>query len=557
MPDAGPPGRVRSLVSRFAAMAAARPGFALAAATALLLVPGLGTVEVAKREEARIGQVAREMAWSGDLLLPRLQGEPRLTKPPVPYWLAWLSFQATGRATPFTLRLPFALCGALLVLATYRFSREVHGPLAGALAGFFLLSMAFYFKMERRATIDGLLALAVVLAVWTFHRGWARGRRDPLSRAAFFAALALGILVKGPVVLVFVLPAAIACVLAAPSRAPAAVADLAWGIPLFFALALPWYAYLAAEAEGSGVFEAEILTRIGLQDPEEGRIVGTHSEPFWHYLPRLPELLAPWIVFLPLAVWAAKDRRAWSYLAWIAVPVLVLSCFAGKKTYYLFPLVPAYASLLALGIARLAEAPAWVRKLARWTSWVVAAAVVAAGLALPFLRFVPFRKNALLDASLPGLVFVALALAATGWFYVRGLLAGRLVPLFPAVAAAILCLVVFRVWFEPLEDDRESASALARAVHSISGDGPILAYHYHVQPATLFYLPRPVENVVTHDRLRSYVGCSPRAYCLIDPGRIQELPPDVRSSCRVVLDASAVPRVTSDERQVVLLELPE
>ncbi len=59
-------------------------------------------------DESRYAQIALEMVNSGDYLVPRLQGEPYLDKPPLLYWATAASFNLFGQselaAHPFRLR---------------------------------------------------------------------------------------------------------------------------------------------------------------------------------------------------------------------------------------------------------------------------------------------------------------------------------------------------------------------------------------------------------------------------------------------------------------------
>ena len=59
---------------------------ALAAAAALLFLPGLGGRDLWNPDEARYAVVAREMLERGDLFVPHLNGEVYTQKPPLLFW---------------------------------------------------------------------------------------------------------------------------------------------------------------------------------------------------------------------------------------------------------------------------------------------------------------------------------------------------------------------------------------------------------------------------------------------------------------------------------------
>ena len=62
---------------------------------ALLLYPTL-SFHLLEPDEGRYAQIPREMLARGDWVVPHLQGEPYLDKPPLIYWLVMLSYPAFG-----------------------------------------------------------------------------------------------------------------------------------------------------------------------------------------------------------------------------------------------------------------------------------------------------------------------------------------------------------------------------------------------------------------------------------------------------------------------------
>lgn len=76
------------------------------------LLIGLGERPLYKIQEVRIAETAREMVASGDWLVPRYNGELRLQKPPLPYWLTAASYRLFG-VNEIATRLPAVLFGLL------------------------------------------------------------------------------------------------------------------------------------------------------------------------------------------------------------------------------------------------------------------------------------------------------------------------------------------------------------------------------------------------------------------------------------------------------------
>ena len=79
----------------------------------LLFLVGLEYRHLWGSDEPRVAGIAAEMGRSGDLVVPRLNGEPFLEKPPLYFWAVSTTFNLLGENT-YTARLPSALaaiCG--------------------------------------------------------------------------------------------------------------------------------------------------------------------------------------------------------------------------------------------------------------------------------------------------------------------------------------------------------------------------------------------------------------------------------------------------------------
>src|SRR5262245_52160463 len=104
-------------------------------ATLPLLLLMLGTPPVQRTQEARVMETAREMLGKPlhDWMVPRLNGEVRLKKPPLAYWMSAAGFNALG-VSEFAGRLPTVLLGWLTLAVVYATGRWVFGSIAGIFA---------------------------------------------------------------------------------------------------------------------------------------------------------------------------------------------------------------------------------------------------------------------------------------------------------------------------------------------------------------------------------------------------------------------------------------
>src|SRR6267378_3150730 len=184
----------------------------------LLFLPGFFNIPPIDRDEARFAQATKQMVESGDFVDIRFQDDVRYKKPVGVYWL-----QAAVVETASALGLPRApvrvwlyrvpsLIGAIgAVLLTYWNALAFVTRRGAILAALILCSSVLLGAEARLAKTDAMLLLSVVAAMGAMARvylSWQRGE-DPAHPpwswpAIFWTALAGGILLKGPLILMFV-----------------------------------------------------------------------------------------------------------------------------------------------------------------------------------------------------------------------------------------------------------------------------------------------------------------------------------------------------------------
>ena len=153
------PRQPRHRHARPAALAARRA----AAAGRVLLYPTLG-FHLLEPDEGRYAQIPKEMLDAASWVVPTLQGEPYLDKPPLMYWLVALSYRAFG-VTPEAARLVPAVCVHLTILAVYLIGRRSIGERAAFWAALLLRVAPGFVGVARLLLLDGLLTLCVTVSV--------------------------------------------------------------------------------------------------------------------------------------------------------------------------------------------------------------------------------------------------------------------------------------------------------------------------------------------------------------------------------------------------------
>lgn len=332
-------------------------------------------------DETRYLSVAWEMWVRHDLLLPWLNGEPYSHKPPLLFWLIHLAWSVAGvEAWPARSIAPLLSLSALLLVRRLGAALWPEGgPDVGVGAAWLTFASLFWLLFLPLVQFDLLVVNAALLA-WL---GLVAAPARPLPGWSLTGlAVGLGVLAKGPVILVFVLPPLLLGPLwlePGGVRLPRWYAGGLFAVAFGAAIALGW-AIPAAEA-GGAAYRAAIFW-----GQSAGRVVDAfaHRAPWWSYVWMLPVLMLPWLGWPRL--WRAAPpapvgaRRGDRFLWCVLVPaVAIFSAISGKQVKYALPLLP----LLALWVARrITVAPAPVALSDRL---FLAATPLAAAVLIPVL----------------------------------------------------------------------------------------------------------------------------------------------------------------------------
>src|SRR5437588_10609196 len=184
-------------------------------------LPGFFNIPPVDRDEARFAQATKQMIESGDYVDIRFQAEVRYKKPVGIYWLQAAAVRAAealgvpqAHTTIWLYRLP-SLVGALAaVLLTYWTALAFVSRRNACLAAL-MLAVSIMLGIEARlAKTDAVLLATVVSAMGVMARAYLR--RDAatapgwLLPGVFWTALAAGVLVKGPLIVMVLALAAMA-----------------------------------------------------------------------------------------------------------------------------------------------------------------------------------------------------------------------------------------------------------------------------------------------------------------------------------------------------------
>jgi len=345
------------------------------------LLPFIGQTRDLSSREIRHAEIAREMAVSGDFLVPTLLGRPYCDKPPVLHAAAALLYRVAGEPSMALARLPSVVAAILGALALYGIGLALADRRVALFAALAVLGLQGFSHMARVARPDMIFVLGFLVAclglAWAMRRvGQASGLPGGDRASGTLAPLGLcvlggvgcglAILAKGPLGLVFpVLFGVLAPIRRDGLRRPG-VAE--WAVFATAALAVPLLWAVPVYLRDGGAY----LHRVIFQ-PDLNVEVDTGSHPFWWYLKVLPGGWLPLTLTLPWVVMDAR-RRGWTPALRVAVVMfVVLCCIPKKRLHYLLPLYP----LLALATVEAVMRHVEQRSLLRMAQALVAASLAA------------------------------------------------------------------------------------------------------------------------------------------------------------------------------------
>ncbi|HEV2118176.1 MAG TPA: glycosyltransferase family 39 protein [Terriglobales bacterium] len=310
-------------------------------------------------------EAAREMLARGDYITLHVNGIRYLEKAPLPYWLVAGSYRLFG-INEFAARLPTTLAVLLLAWLGLAWGRRAFGERAGNYAGLFVLTCAGVYLFTRIFIPDVLLSLLIAASLYflltALELPGGAGRWY-----AGYACVALAVLTKGLVALVFVsMPAVIYLAITGEWRRWREF-HLLSGLALFFAIAAPWHILAGLRNHGFFWFyfvNEHFLRFLGERYPKDYNKLpaalywSLHLVwlfPWSFYLPSLVRSVIRDVKQRPAGVAEARARFAarTRLLCWIwAGLVLVFFALSTNQEYYTFPAYLPLLLLLADAVAR-------------------------------------------------------------------------------------------------------------------------------------------------------------------------------------------------------------
>ena len=182
----------------------------------LVMVSALASRPLMPVDETRYLAVAWDMWREGNFLVPHLNGEPYNHKPPLLFWLIHLGWAAFG-VNEWWPRLVAPLFGLGSLFLTARLARELwpEASAAARMAPLVLFGGLFWALFTTLTMFDMILAFCTLLSLIGMVRAWRASGPGGDQGGEWFGfglmglGIGLGVLAKGPAILVHVLPVAL------------------------------------------------------------------------------------------------------------------------------------------------------------------------------------------------------------------------------------------------------------------------------------------------------------------------------------------------------------
>jgi 4-amino-4-deoxy-L-arabinose transferase-like glycosyltransferase len=522
------------------------------AGSLVLLLALVGGPPVQRTQEARVLETAREMlgrpwrAW----LIPQLNGDLRLRKPPLPYWFAAAGYKLGG-VNETAGRVPTAVIGWLTLGVTFLAAERLFGTRAGFFAAATLLGSYLFFRHTRLAETDAPATLFVTLAVYGVLRAASEGRgqgdcgwriadgglkdlaldpksemrnlesqdrrpgplpeyrvrvqeAEPRSVSAFWlhvaaASTGMAFLSKGgpglfPILFLF---------------GYAAVARR-WDVLRRFVtsgavitlvcVGASWYAYAAAVV-GPKQFIEEMHELSSGED---------HGGAFYMYFPQILVATAPWSGMVVLGLVEAVRRwrvdvRARVMVVWVSACLLPLFVAGNKQFHYLMPLTPALMVLAgwaldaACGPAAVADDRTGFADAGRSVMRLTVIAAFLAGVLLPVVARHELGRARPGDLVLAlGLLVLVVGIALLRKAYGRAVGSAAF-----AGGCAVALVLLLGVWWPTLRP--HNTRAVAREIRNQLPQGPYCYIGANFSLPLCFNLRTEIRRATTPAQLMSLV----------------------------------------------------
>ncbi len=307
-------------------------------------------------DEPRVAEIGREMAATGNWVVPMLNRKPFLEQPPLYYAAIAAAFRVFGSVSEGVARVPSVVFAFGGCMALFFLGRLLFGARTGFVSGLILATSFEFFRVAHWLVVDSALTFFVAAAMALFARGYFSEKPGEKllfyillyvsCTFAFFSKGFIGVAIPALAILAF---------LGFERNFRELFRMRLWlGICIFLAITIPWF--LGLWHQGGSEYLQVFLVRNHLQRFLAGGPTG-HHQPFYYYFAGFPEGFLPWsLLLVPVVYFSIRktrdlpaSRRTGLLLlgTWFLTGFIFLTLASTKRILYLLPVFPPFALLTA------------------------------------------------------------------------------------------------------------------------------------------------------------------------------------------------------------------
>lgn len=306
--------------------------------------------------EALVATTARE-TLQGNWIVPQCNGEIRIRKTPLPYWIVALVSKLRGKGIDeISTRIYSVLSAGLLILILGAFSAKIFNHEVGIITAFATASSIGIILQAHRGTADMLLTMLCSASLLSFFYAFSlikEGKKATLWLHIGYITFGLAMMAKGPVPIAVVgLPVVLYLLY---SKLWRRWKDLSLISGLTIAIVLSGWWFVAVYLS---LPDAIWRWKLEFVDRFTGQMQDFRGP--YYYIPYVFAFALPWSFFLPIGLIVifkkiyARENPQWKepltfILIWLIAVFLFFTLSSGKRPHYILPVIPAVIVLSVIG----------------------------------------------------------------------------------------------------------------------------------------------------------------------------------------------------------------
>ena len=320
----------------------------------IFFLQGVVNLPVMDRDEARFATASKTMIETKDFIDIKMQDEVRYKKPIGIYWLQSVSNYFFGD-TPFDKIWVYRIPSILGIIFTFflinNYSRKIFGKEISYLSIIFIVTSLLTISEIHQAKTDGILFLTITLCNLIILKALNEKSLNFRDKLIYWVTLGLGILVKGPIIIIFtVLPLTGLCLCKKKNLFKEIWSP--FGFLIFLIISIPWFIIITVVS--NGLFWHESVIHDLYYKVKSGQ--ESHGFPPGYYSLLFLVMFWPGVIFVPSLL--KKIYNEWKVtffnnecllfvVLWFLIPFLIYEIIPTKLPHYIFPSYVALSILIS------------------------------------------------------------------------------------------------------------------------------------------------------------------------------------------------------------------